>query len=118
MRELFRNLHLFQSVYETDSVEEIICPDGMTWNLFDLSYLYEEGLPLLPTRQWQAIELCLVRNVKESDAAEMMGLSRTNPVAMYATKGLMGLITMIEDGRLPRFRMQPSWDPDRMQAAS
>jgi hypothetical protein len=109
LRELFRHLHAFRAAYEDDGVEELVDPRGTSWNLFDLEYLYREGLPLLPERMWQAIELFLVRNIKESAVAVTMGISPTNPVAMYATRGLEKLVLLIEDGELPRFRLAPSW---------
>lgn len=104
LRELFRNLQAFRAVYETDGVDTIRDLDGEEWNVFDLDYLYRMGLPRLPLRQRQAIELCLVQNMKEVDAAKVMGVSPTNPVAMYATSGLAKLVTMIEAGVLPYFR--------------
>lgn len=99
-----RNLQAFRAVYETNGVDTIRDLDGEEWNIFDLDYLYRVGLPLLPLRQRQAIELCLVQNMKEVDAAAAMGVSTTNPVAMYATSGLGKLVTMIEAGALPHFR--------------
>lgn len=104
LRELFRGLQAFRAVYEEHGVEQITDNDGVEWVIHDLVYLYEEGLPLLPPRQRQAIELCLVRNEREKDAAVEMGVSPTNPVAMYATEGLKALLRMIEAGDLPRFR--------------
>lgn len=105
LRELFRNLQAFQSVFESDGIDILIGPDGTEWCLHDLEYLYQQ-LPVLPPRQRQAIELCLVRNIKESDAAVMMGVSPTNPVSMYASSGLAKLIGMIRDGYFPRFRVE------------
>jgi hypothetical protein len=109
LRELFRHLHAFRAVFEDDGVDTICDPDGFEWSLWDLEYLYREGLPLLPERMWQAIELCLVRNLKESTAAVQMGVSKTNPVAMYATSGLEKMVALIEQGELPRFRTAPVW---------
>lgn len=103
LRELFRNLQAFHAVFETDGVDTLIGPDGTEWCLWDLDYLHRQ-VALLPPRQAQAIELCLIRNIKESEAAVMMGVSPTNPVAMYATAGLTKLIAMIESGVFPRFR--------------
>lgn len=105
LRELFRNLQAFHAVFETDGIDTIIGPDGTEWCLWDLEYLYREGLPMLPPRQRQAIELCLIHNVKESDAAVRMGVSPTNPVAMYATSGLQKLIGLIESGSFSRFQI-------------
>lgn len=102
LRELFRNLQGFRSLYESDGVDAINDPSGQTWSLWDLEYLYNECLPLLPKRQREAIQLCLVENRREIDAAEIMGVSLTNPVSMYASSGLLNLLTMMDDGVLPR----------------
>lgn len=102
LRELFRNLQAFHAVFETEGIDTIIGPDGTEWCLHDLEYLHQQ-LPLLPPRQRQAIELCLVQNIKEAEVAVMMGVSPTNPVAKYATTGLAKLIGMIEAGTFSRF---------------
>lgn len=117
LRELFRNLQAFRAVFESDGVDTIIGPDGVAWCLHDIEYLHRQ-LPLLPPRQRQAIELFLIQNVRESDAAVMMGVSRTNPIGTYATAGLTKLVAMIEDGSLPRFRMDDDDDttPSRRTA--
>lgn len=112
LRELFRSLQLFRAAYEADGVDQIIDPDGIAWNIWDLEYLYQQ-LPSLPERQYQAIELCLIQNMKEADAAVSMGVSVTNPVAMYATSGLTNLIARINAGEFPKFR----WD-DREQGVA
>lgn len=75
-------------------------PDGDIC-LWDLEYLYCQ-LYRLPLRQRQAIELCLVQNIKETDAAVMMGVSPTNPVAMYASSGLEKIVILMDTGQLPR----------------
>jgi len=107
LRELFRNLQAFRTAYETDGLDTITGPDGVTYCLWDLEYLYGEIHRLSP-RQRQAIELCLVANLKEVEVATMMGLSPTNPVAMYATLGLKKLVEMIDSGELPRYREHAS----------
>ena len=104
LRELFRHLHHFRALYESEGVEELCSPDGLVINLWDLERLYET-LSQLPKRQHQAIELCLVQNYREWEAAEIMGVSRSNPVSMYATSGLQRLVEMIDRGELP----PPGW---------
>lgn len=64
---------------------------------------YDKANPCLPLRQQQAIELFLVLNLPEDEAALRMGLSRTNPVGMYATSGLTRLLKLMDEGYLPRF---------------
>ena len=48
--------------------------------------------------------MCLYMNMKEVDVAEAMGVSSTNPVAMYATAGLKRLIGLVQMGQFPRFK--------------
>ncbi len=105
LRELFRNLQQFRAIYESYGIDTINGPDGEIC-LWDLEYLYSQ-LHRLPLRQHQAIELCLVRNIKETDAAVLMGVSPTNPVAMYATSGLEKIVFYIRTGALPKFYESP-----------
>ena len=106
-----RHLQAWQSLYETDNIDTITGPDGSIYHLTDIQYLYG-CRTLLSPRQRQSIELCLYENVKEKDATFIMGVSVTNPVAMYATDGLSRLCTMIAAGELPRFQ------PDAQSIAS
>jgi hypothetical protein len=116
LRLLFRSLRMFESVHESDGVIEITAPNGAVWNLFDIQYLYHVAMrrptgdrgfdrhhPTLPLRQQQAIELFLVLNMPEDEAAVIMGLKKTNPVGMYATAGLHKLLRFHDEGRLRRF---------------
>lgn len=103
LRELFRHLQFWESIYETDRCENLTGPDGAVYNLHDIEYLYE-CRRLLSFRQRQAIELCLYDNIRERDAAERMGISLTNPVAKYATNGLDKIVTLILAGALPHYR--------------
>lgn len=116
LRILFRHLLAFRSLYESEGISEIVTHNGVSWSLFDLEYLYKATMrrptghkdydrdhPCLPIRQQQAIELFLVLNMPEDQAALQMGLSPTNPVGMYATSGLTRLLRMMDSGELPRF---------------
>jgi hypothetical protein len=116
LRVLFRCLHQFRSLFESEGIYEITAPNGSVWSLFDIEYLYKAAMrkptgereydrahPCLPLRQQQAIELFLVLNLPEDQAAEIMGLSRTNPVGMYATSGLSKLLRLLDEGHLTRF---------------
>lgn len=107
LRKLFRNFLQLRSLYESDGLDEVRGLDGrIVITLWDMEYLYREAERLLPPRQWQAIELCLVQNKTEVEVARLMGVSETNPVAMYATDGLRALVTAINNGSLPRFRTE------------
>lgn len=105
LRELIRHLQAWEALYETDNIDTITGPDGQTYHLVDIQYLYGCRILLSP-RQRQAIELCLYQNVKERDATVVMGVSPTNPVMMYSTNGLTALVRMIENGELPRYRVE------------
>ena len=82
--------------------ETISGPDGREYCIFDIQYIYS-CRNLLAPRQQEAIELFLYENIREKEVARMMGVSDTNPVAMYATDGLKRLCTMIIDGELVRY---------------
>jgi hypothetical protein len=105
LRELFRHLQEFRSVYESTGLDTITSPSGDTWSLWDLEYLYEQ-CKNLTARQQQAITLCLVHNMREKEAARAMGVAETNPVMMYATLGLHRLLDLIKQGELERFRQR------------
>lgn len=102
LRELLRNLQAFRAFYEVEGQDTITGPDGQDYNLFDVEYILEQ-VKLLSPRQRQAIELCLVANIKEKDATAIMGVAPTNPVMMYATNGLSRLCAMIESGEIARY---------------
>lgn len=116
LRELFRNLQAWQSLYETDGIDTVTGPDGQVYCLHDIRYLYEQSqgtmmprpgakpVPVLSPRQSQAIRMFLYENTKETDVAIAMGVSITNPVASYATQGMVRLIELIETDQIRRFR--------------
>lgn len=108
LREMFRNVQMFRSLRESEGIDTITDFDGDEWCLDDIEYLIDEALPRLAPRQRQAIELCLIDNVKEKEAALAMGVSSTNPVAMYATDGLKRIVDWIDEGLLPRFQHRAS----------
>lgn len=103
LRALFRNLQAFQSLREERGVTEITSPEGETYSIFDIEYLYESR-SLLSPRQRQAIEWFLYENIRERDVAQRMGVSVTNPIAIYATQGLNRICQMIAAGELPKYR--------------
>lgn len=102
LRELLRNLQAFRAFYETEGIDTITGPDGQQYCLWDIEHLYDQVKHLSP-RQHQAIELCLVNNVKEKVATQIMGVSVTNPVMMYASNGLRRLCVLIENGEIERY---------------
>lgn len=104
LRNLFRYLAPFRALYEDGGPDILVAPGGEEWSLWDIEYLLGVVHHDLPPRQAQAIELFLVCNMREADVAEAMGVSRTNPIGMYATAGLERIIIWVNEGRLPRFR--------------
>lgn len=107
LRELFRQLQAWRSIYESDGVDVITGPEGEQYCLWDVDYL-ESQLYRLPKRQHEAIKLYLIDNMREADAAVAMGVSATNPIGIYATVGLSKLVAMIDNGELPRFGSEPN----------
>lgn len=102
---MFRNIQPWRSLHESEGVEIIRCPiTRIEWSIWDIEYLLDEAIALLPRGQREAIRLCLVEDMKESDAAIKMGVSPTNPVAMYATDGIKALLRLMDDGLLPGLR--------------
>lgn len=116
LREAFRNIEAFRVTYESEGIDTLES-DGVGICLWDLEYLLTQ-LHRLPRRQRQAIELCLVANMKESDAAVQMGVSVTNPVAMYATSGLLKLVDWVNAGALPRYSERASFSCVEERAGS
>lgn len=123
LRELLRNLQAWESLYETEGIDTVTGPNGQKYCLQDIRYLYDlsqgritdsSGTPIHPLspRQSQAIRLFLYENIRETDVAQIMGVSITNPVASYATQGMVKLNELIENDQIPRFR------PNRFKEAS
>lgn len=118
LRLLFRHLAEFRATFEATGLDVITTPYGNTWSLWDLEYLYEVASERLSLQQRRAISLCLVHGVREADAAEMMGVSRTNPVMMYATLGLHLLLEMIDHGEIERFNRPVIEQPEEQLRAA
>jgi hypothetical protein len=118
LRQLLRYLQEFRSLYELEGIDEVTTPRGVTWSIWDLEYLYEKAADLLTESQFTAIRLFLVEDHKEADAAELMGVSRTNPIGMYAALGLSKLVEFVDAGGLDRFRSRrEDWARDHFRMA-
>lgn len=102
LRELFRNLRAWRALVE-DHGCDTITHRGVEYSIWDIEYLYQQA-ERLPHQQRRAITLCLIEGMRETDAAVAMGVSPTNPVAMYATSGIKKIISWIDSGELPRYR--------------
>lgn len=109
LRELFRNLQAWNALYETEGKDTITGPDGTEYCIYDIVRLYntavhglgEKGKHLLSPRQREAIQLFLIENKAEREVARIMGVSEDNPVASYATQGLVRLNELIASGAIP-----------------
>lgn len=101
LRDLFRHLIEWRSLYSSDHVDSLPCPDGDSVSLWDIEYYYSISQIILPIRQRQAIRLCLLFNFSEQDAARIMKIDDNNPVSMYATAGLEKIIHLMRFGLLP-----------------
>lgn len=103
MRELFRHLQAWNALHESQGVDTLRGPDGQEYCLHDIVHLYEHAVPRLSDRQKQAIQLFLIENRPEKEVARLMGVSENNPVASYATQGMVRINTMIEAGEVPGY---------------
>jgi DNA-directed RNA polymerase specialized sigma24 family protein len=109
LRELFRHLQAWNTLYETEGKDTITGPDGTEYCIHDIVRLYENavngrganGKHLLSPRQREAIQLFLIENRPEREVARLMGVSEDNPVASYATQGLVRLNDLISAGVIP-----------------
>jgi hypothetical protein len=101
LREMFRHLQAWHSLYEAEGIDLIRGPDGEEWSLWDIDILYEMSQHYLSVRQRQAIKLCLYENLSEARAARSMGTDESNPVTMYASSGLETLVHLYRVGMLP-----------------
>jgi hypothetical protein len=97
LRELLRNLQLFEALFETEGIDTLTGPDGEEYCLFDLRRLYACRVHL-SQRQCQAVELFLYQDLREREVAISMGVSEANPVAIYATQGLRRLALIYDNG--------------------
>lgn len=109
LRELFRHLQAWNALYETEGKDTITGPDGTEYCIHDIVRLYDTAIHgrgekkkhLLSPRQREAIQLFLIENKAEREVARIMGVSEDNPVASYATQGLLRLNELIESGAVP-----------------
>jgi hypothetical protein len=104
LREMFRHLQAWHSLYEAEGIDVLTGPDGEEWSLWDIDILYEMSQHYLSVRQRQAIKLCLYENLSEARAARAMGTDESNPVTMYASSGLETLVHLYRVGMLPSTR--------------
>lgn len=79
----------------------IVCPTtGTEWSIYDIERIITTGFPRLSPRKRQAIQLFLIEDHSEESVARMMGVSVTNPIGMYATDGIVTILSMLDQGEL------------------
>lgn len=88
---ILRHYAEFRALYEDRGIEEIRLGDGTVVNIHDVL----AGISRLPPRQRQALVLTCLWNMKEKDAARIMGFERwSTPVGTYKTLALKKLVEM------------------------
>lgn len=89
LEALLRHYYEFLALYEDSGVDEITIEDGTRVNILDLL----RGIDELPERQKQAIVLTCLMNLKERDAARIMGFPKwSSPVGTYKKLALARLV--------------------------
>jgi hypothetical protein len=103
LREAFRHLAAFRSLYEAEGTD-VIGSGDRSLSLWDLEYLYDCSQRYLSDRQAQAVRWILVENLPERQVAALMGLAPECAVGCYATNGLVRLLAWMEHGQLARMK--------------
>lgn len=89
MEAILRHYDEFRALYESQGIDEIPIGGGYTVNIHDIL----EGINELPKRQKTALILTCLMNLKEIDAAPLMGFKRwTSPVSSYKKLALEKLV--------------------------
>ncbi len=100
LRRFFKHLQPWRAFYEATG-KDVISSGGVDYSLHDFEALWGMSRPMLSPRQAEAIELCLIMDMRERDAAVVMGIAPSNPVYIYANDGLKRIIKSIYLGDLP-----------------
>lgn len=80
LEAILRHYQEFAALYESSGIEEISLDDGTVVNIHDIL----KGIDELPKRQKTALILTCLYNMKEVDAAPLMGFTKwTSPVSSY-----------------------------------
>lgn len=99
-RELIRNLQHWRALYESRQVPEIlVAGDGKEYCLWDVEKFYA-ARHTLPDRQQRTIRMNLFEDRSEREIAELLGIGRNNPVAIYGTVGLTRLLAAAVKGQV------------------
>lgn len=89
MEAILRHYDEFRALYESEGIDEIPIGNGFTVNIHDIL----SGIDELPRRQKMALVLTCLMNMKEVDAAPLMGFKKwTSPVSSYKKLALEKLV--------------------------
>lgn len=89
LEAILRHYCEFRELYEQDGIEEITLEDGLVVNIHDVL----RGIEDLPKRQRTALILTCLYNLKEVEAAPLMGFTTwTSPVSSYKKLALEKLV--------------------------
>lgn len=89
LEAILRHYVEFRELYEQDGIEEITLEDGLVVNIHDVL----RGIEDLPKRQRTALILTCLYNLKEVEAAPLMGFTKwTSPVSSYKKLALEKLV--------------------------
>lgn len=89
LEAILRHYAEFRELYEQDGIEEITLDDGYVVNIHDVL----KGIDELPKRQRTALILTCLYNLKEVEAAPLMGFTKwTSPVSSYKKLALEKLV--------------------------
>lgn len=89
LEKLLRNIHEWREYYIEHGIEEIELDGGYVVNFHDLL----RGIDTLPPRQREALILTCIDNLKEEEAAELMGFTKwSSPVGTYKKMALKRLL--------------------------
>ena len=92
LERLLNNYWEWQEVYRTTGNPELQLLNGITVNIHDIL----NGIDKLPPRQKEAVVLSCLQNIKEVEAAKIMGFTRwSSQVGMYKRKALKTLCDTI-----------------------
>ena len=89
LEAILRHYAEFRELYEQDGIEEITLDDGYVVNIHDVL----KGIEELPKRQRTALIITTLYNLKEVEAAPLMGFTKwTSPVSSYKKLALEKLV--------------------------
>lgn len=91
LEAVLRHYQEFLELYRREGIEEIKLEGNIVINIHDVL----QGIDKLPKRQQQAVRLTCLMNMREVDAARVMGFSKwSSPVSSYKRLALQKLVEL------------------------